>query len=184
MKKTEMEKEEINIPAEISCSVVANNIIMEKSGKRLERKINPKILCVFENGKIILSLKNNTREMKKDFGSAKAHLRNMIKGLTEGFEYKLEVCNVHFPMTVTYDSKNKEFVIKNLLGEKFPRKSPTYGELQVEIKMPFITIKSFDIESAGQTAATLEKISRIKDRDRNKFQDGIFITKKPKKEYI
>jgi ribosomal protein L6P/L9E len=58
------------------------------------------------------------------------------------------------------------------------------GNIEVEIKPPVIKIKSHDIEAAGRAASRLERGSLIKYRDRNKFQDGIFITKKPGKEYV
>ena len=32
----------------------------------------------------------------------------MIKGLTEGFKYKLQIANVHFPMNVSHDKENGE----------------------------------------------------------------------------
>jgi ribosomal protein L6P/L9E len=99
--------------------------------------------------------------------------------LFDGFEYELEICNVHFPMTVSFDKAKSEFMIKNLLGEKAPRVLKTSDKIEVEIKAPHIKISSYDIEIAGQVAADLEKLARVRNRDRNKFQDGIFITKKP-----
>ena len=172
---------EIEIPSEIKAEVNGNSITMKKDGKELKKEINEKIAVKKDGSKIVLQIKNAGRREKREFGTAKSHIKNMIEGLVRGYEYELEICIVHFPMTVTFDKTKKEFVIKNLLGEKCPRVIGVAGNVEVELKAPIIKIKSHDLEVAGQTAANLEKITKIRNRDRNKFQDGIFITKKPGK---
>ena len=101
----------------------------------------------------------------------------MFKGLDEKFVYKLQSCNVHFPMTLKVE-KNK-LIISNFLGEKTPRHAEILSGVDVEIKGQNITISSHDKESAGHTAANFEKATKIKNRDRRIFQDGIFIVEKP-----
>ena len=87
-------------------------------------------------------------------------------------------------MSVTFDKAKKEVIIKNLIGEKHPRLVKVPTEVEVEIKAPHIKIRAHNIEIVGQVAADLEKATKIRYKDRNKFQDGIFITKKPGKTYI
>lgn len=176
--------EEIEIPAEIEAKIEGSIITMKKNNQELSRKISPAISIKKEGNKIILEVKKARKKEKKEFGTAKSHIKNMIEGLMKGYEYELEVCTVHFPMTVTFDKAKKEFVIKNLLGEKVPRIVSAADNVEVEIKMPYIKIKSHDLEAAGQTAANLEKVTRIRYRDRNKFQDGIFIIKKPGRIFV
>lgn len=174
----------IEIPEGIECSVEGNTITMKKDSKELKKILDKDIKISKEGNKIALSMSKSRRAEKRRFGTAKSHLKNMTEGLTKGWEYELEICNIHFPITVTFDKAKSEFIIKNILGEKCPRTIKAAGKVEVEIKAPHIKIKSHDLEAAGQTAANLEKITRIRYRDRNKFQDGIFITKKPGIEYI
>jgi len=72
-----------------------------------------------------------------------------------------------------------EIIIKNFLGEKIPRKAKILPNTSVEIKSNQIIVSSSNIEFAGQTAANIERATKIKKRDRRIFQDGIFIIEKP-----
>ena len=118
-------------------------------------------------------------------GTIWAHLKNMIKGVGEDFVYELEICNVHFPMSVKADIGGSEevaggrIIIKSFLGETTIREARIMDGVKVDIKGSKITISSSDIEAAGQTAGNLEKATRLTGRDRRIFQDGIFITSKP-----
>ena len=87
-------------------------------------------------------------------------------------------------MNVSFDKTKNEIIIKNLIGEKHPRTVSIPQQVEVEIKMPHIKLSGHNIEIVGQIAANLEKATKIRYKDRNKFQDGIFITKKPGKIYI
>jgi large subunit ribosomal protein L6 len=175
---------EIEIPGEIEIVIEKNIVTMKKDNKELKKEIDSNVDVKKEGNKILLSIKEAKRNQKRELGTSVGHIKNMIEGLKKDFEYELEMCNVHFPMTVTFDKSKSEFIIKNLLGEKSPRILKASNKIEAEIKAPHIKIKSYDIEAAGQTAADLEKVTKIKNRDRNKFQDGIFITKKPGKSYL
>src|SRR3989338_8017484 len=73
------------------------------------------------DNKIIIGCKRATKSEKKIINTNLSHIKNIIKGVQEKFEYKLKICYSHFPITVKV-SKG-EAVIKNFLGEKVDRKS-------------------------------------------------------------
>lgn len=176
--------EEIIIPKEVEIAV--NRVLTIKGPKgELQREfVYPNIKIVKEDDKIIIKAEKVTKRERKIIGTIKAHIRNMIKGVQEGFTYKLQICSVHFPMTVTIDKDKKEIVIKNFLGESKSRKSKILQNVDVKIEKEIITIESADKEAAGQTAANIENITRIRKKDRRIFQDGIWIIEKADKKLL
>ena len=152
--------------------------------EEIKRKLNPFVDIKIEGNKIILEIKNTRKIRKKNFGTMKAHVKNMIKGLTEGFIYKLQIAFVHFPMNVNIDKEKNELVIKNFLGEKTERRIKIPEGITVEIKKDIIEVKGADIEKAGQFSANVEKIATPSKKDRRIFQDGIYIIEKPSKSYM
>ncbi len=109
-------------------------------------------------------------------GTIRAHIQNMFKGVTDGFEYRMKIVYSHFPVKAAV--KGKDFVIDNFLGEKFPRKASILGDTKVTVKGDEVSLVGTDKELVGQTAANIEQATHIKDYDPRKFQDGIYIVKK------
>ena len=72
-----------------------------------------------------------------------------------------------------------EVVIENFLGERAPRKVPIRGDTEVQIDGEEITLSGPDKEAVGQTAADIEQLTRVPDKDTRVFQDGVYITQKP-----
>jgi large subunit ribosomal protein L6 len=169
----------IEIPAGFEVSAHNSDVVMKSKGKEVKRQFpeSPKIILVKKDNKIMITAKKGTKRELKLINSIAAHLKNMIAGLNEDYFYKLEICNVHFPVTVKLDGNKLK--IKNFLGEKIDRTCEILPNVKVVIKGNNIEVTSPDIEAAGTTAARIELATNIRNRDRRVFQDGIFIIEKP-----
>jgi large subunit ribosomal protein L6 len=171
--KTKFE-EKLVIPEGVSCTFENNLFKCKKGSLELSKEIHtPLIALTIKGNEIILSCKKANKIQKKIITSYIAHLKNLFLGLDEKFVYKLQAVNVHFPMTLKLE-KNK-LLINNFLGEKNPRVANILSGVDVDIKGQNITISSHDKTSAGQTAANIEKATKIRLRDRRIFQDGIYL---------
>lgn len=167
----------IQVPQGITAKY-ENGILTIKGPKgELKRK--------FLDDKIKISLNNGIIQIhgdlpnRKDYalaGTWEAHINNMIRGVQQEYVYKLKIVYAHFPMKVNI--KNKEIIIENFLGEKTPRRAEIFGNVKVEVKNDIITVTGPNIEEVGQTAANIERATRIKDYDPRVFQDGIYIISK------
>ena len=102
-----------------------------------------------------------------------AHLRNIAGGLTVGVQARLKVVAAHFPMKVSV--KGDELVIENFLGEKYPRSTRLVPGTKAAVEGEFVVLSGHDVEQVGQSAAAIERTTRIRDYDPRVFQDGIYL---------
>jgi large subunit ribosomal protein L6 len=170
--------EQIEIPSGITCEVSNKILKCKKDSIELSKKIDaPCLNTSLKENKIFLECPSGNKKDFKTIKSYIAHIKNMFSGLEKEYVYKLESCNVHFPMTLKVEGPR--VIISNFLGEKTPRFAQISPGVKVDIKAQKITVTSHDKDLAGQTAANLEKATKIKNRDRRIFQDGIYLVERP-----
>jgi len=151
--------------------------ISGKEGAIMERII-PGLFPKIDGKKITIEVKKSTKNEKKLLKSFAAHIKKAIKGVNKKYIYKMQICFVHFPVTVTYDSSKRELTIKNFLGETKPRVARILPNVDLKIEGDKIILESIDKDAVGQSAANIEITTKIRSRDRRIFQDGIWITEK------
>ncbi len=144
--------------------------------------IHHKVVINSENGELSVYCNLPRKKEKAICGTWAAHLRNMVKGVSEGFTYKMKAVYSHFPMTMKVDYANNKFVVNNYFGEKVPREASLpwpESEVKVEVKNKTeVVISGIDKEKVGQTTANIERSCTVKKRDRRVFQDGIYLVEK------
>ena len=107
----------IEMPESVTFEIVDSTIKLKGPKGEVERiLLNPKVKIEKQENKVVISAKNATKRDKTIIGTFKAHIKNMIKGVTEGHIYRLKICSGHFPMNVSMN--NNELAVKNFLGEK------------------------------------------------------------------
>jgi large subunit ribosomal protein L6 len=141
---------------------------------------HPKLSIEVVDGAVTFGATQATLNEKKRLFTFKAHTKNMVKGVTDGFTYKLKICSGHFPMSVAV--KGKEFEVKNFIGEKVPRLLKIKEGADVKVNGQEIEVTGFDKEIVSQVAADIEQLTRRPGFDTRIFQDGIFITEKDGKQ--
>ena len=172
--KQELLQEIVTIPQEITLELDGSLFKIVGPKGIIQRRLDyPFISIQKNNNQVIFSAKNATKKHKKIINTFKSHVKNMIRGVQEGYEYKLKICYTHFPITVTV--KDNEITIKNFVGAKVPIISKILPGVKVVVNGDVITVTGHDKEAVGQTAANLEKATVIRNRDRRKFQDGCYI---------
>ncbi len=179
MKKEISEK--IEIPENTELVIEGNILTIKGANGENKKKFDLKNLHINkEHNSLIVSCKKATKKEKKKINTLRAHLKNMIEGVSKKFEYQLKICFSHFPITV--EVKNDELIIKNFLGERENRRLKIPKGADIDAGKEIITISSVNKEIAGQTAADIERATKVRKKDKRIFQDGIFIINKAGKE--
>ncbi|MBS71682.1 MAG: 50S ribosomal protein L6 [Thermoplasmata archaeon] len=181
MVKLDQIKHEVLLLEGVSASLDGDVLTIDgPNGSTSRAYTHPKVNVNVVDSKIVVQCELPRRKDKAICGTWRAHINNMVTGVTDGFEYKLKAVYSHFPMTLSVSGSS--FEIKNLFGEKVPRVAnlkwtPSEVQVKVENKSDVI-VSGVDREKVGQTAAIIEKACRIRGRDRRIFQDGIYIVSK------
>lgn len=173
-------EERIEIPGGTDVSIEWPSVKVKGPKGTLQREFKGPMLRFFEMEKkgneIVIRSSYNRRKMRAMIGTIRAHIRNMIGGVTEGYVYKMKIHYVHFPITM--EIKGDKIIVKNFLGERTIRKTSIVGKTKVEQKKDDIVITGIDKEDVAQTAANIENSCRLSRKDRRTFLDGIYITEK------
>lgn len=174
-------KQEISQVVEVpeGCQATYENRVLTVKGKfgEVSRKIyHPKITISAKGNEVSLSIPVATQREKRHLHTLESHIKNMMRGASQGHTYKLKVCSGHFPMNVSISGN--ALTVKNFLGEAVPRVCKIKDGVKVQVNGDVIEVSSTNKELAGSQASDLEQLTRITNKDRRIFQDGLFIIEK------
>ena len=170
-------EERVKIPDGVAVTVEDATVRISAGKVALSRRLwHPRVRLAVEGGEVAISCEFPKRKEKAIAGTYAAHIRNMIEGVTKGWRYRMKIVYSHFPMKASV--KGKEFVIENFLGERNPRTAAILGDTKVAVDGDQVVLEGPDLEAVGQTAASIERATKIKGFDPRVFQDGIYIVAK------
>ena len=167
----------IQIPDGVDIRLEGQKVTVRGNKGELTRDFSPVPVNFSLVGKTltITAAKPRKREIAL-MGTIGAHVENMLKGVQNGYTYRLKVVYAHFPITVKVQGKT--VIIQNFTGERHPRTSKIVGDSKVTVKGDEILVEGVNLEEVSQTAANMELATTIRDKDPRVFLDGIYISEK------
>ena len=141
----------VAIPAGVEVSVAEGNVVTVKGPKgTLERTLPSEMTIKLEDGHVVVTRPNDLKKMKALHGLTRTLIHNMVVGVTEGFEKKLEVNGVGYRAA----KSGKKLTLN--LGYSHPVEmiDPEGIEAVVE-GQNVIIVKGIDKEKVGQYAAEI-----------------------------
>jgi large subunit ribosomal protein L6 len=166
---------DIDIPDMVTVRMEGNLIVVGGKLGTLQKDLTKLPISVDIKDKKLVIKPPGTR--KRDLAitnTAKSIILNMIKGVEQGFTYKLKVVYAHFPISVK--TKGKEIHVENYFGERAPRVSRVVGDTtKVNIVGEDVIVQGPSLEDVSQTAANIEFSTKLKGKDQRVFLDGLYI---------
>ncbi|MGC2289620.1 MAG: 50S ribosomal protein L6 [Thermoplasmata archaeon] len=169
----------VDLPAGVHARLDKNTLFVKGPHGEVHRPIPLGALRVSTEGQAVtltLLVPSERKKARSLINTWERHVANMTAGVTHGFEARMKVVAAHFPMKVAV--KDHSVVIENFLGEKFPRTAPLLSGVEAKVDGEFVILSGPDIERVGQSAANIERTTKIRDYDPRVFQDGIYIVDK------
>lgn len=170
--------EEVSIPEDVTAELQDKVITFKGKQGKLTKD--------FSHARAIdIKLLDNTIFLHADFPrqnhiaktkTLKNIMENMIRGVQVGYEYRMKIVYSHFPITVDVPKGNsEEILVKNFIGERAPRVTRKIGDVKIKANKEEVIVSGVSKEDVGQTCANIQKLCKIREKDKRVFQDGVYV---------
>ena len=144
-------KKPIIIPENVEVKIEGQKVMVKGPKGELQREVRPEIGIEVKENRISLTPKIETKQTKALWGLTRTLIVNLIKGVTEGFEKKLEIEGLGFKAQVSGD------ILELFVGFSHPIKIKAPENIKFSVEKNIITVSGPDLEIVSQTAAKIRK---------------------------
>ena len=145
----------IAIPAGVTVDIAENNHVTVKGPKgTLEKSLPVEMTIEMEGEAVLVKRPNDLKKMKSLHGLTRSLLFNMVKGVVDGYEKKLEVNGVGYRVA----KQGKKLVLN--LGFSHPVELEDPEGVESKVEGNVITVSGIDKEKVVQFAALIRDKKR------------------------
>jgi len=179
--------ETLTVPEGVTVGIKARQItVTGPRGKLLKDLKHINISFVKKSPtEIDIVLHHGIRKGVAALRTVKSIIENMITGVTKGYKYKMRYVYAHFPINVNIEEDKetgkKTVEIRNFVGEKIVRRVTLLPGVEVETSANVkdeISLSGNSLENVSQSAADIQQICRVRNKDIRKFLDGLYVSEK------
>ena len=150
-------KNPISIPSGVTVSVDKSLVKVKGPKGELTQKIDPDLEVKVEDGSVTVSRPTEQKRHRAMHGLYRTLINNMVVGVAEGYEKKMQVVGVGYKAT------SKGNMLELSLGFSHPIVWILPEEITVETESkrgepPLITLKGIDKQLLGQVAAKIRAL--------------------------
>lgn len=148
-------KQPVPVLAGVTVKVDAHTVNVEGPKGKLSYEMRPEVDAAVEENKVVVTRKNDDRASRAYHGLTRALINNMIIGVKDGYEKKLELQGVGYVCNVAGKTLNLRVGLANELKKEIP--------VGLEVTCPdntHIDVKGCDKQLVGKFAAEVRALRK------------------------
>lgn len=147
-------KQPITIPSGVEVKVTDGQLTVTGPKGTLTRLLHNDVKVEAKDGAVETAPVKKTKQAQALWGTYASHVRNMINGVTEGFEKSLEIEGVGYRAEVKGASLTLNVGFSHPVELAFPE------GVTAEVEKNVIKVSGIDKETVGQYAANIRKVRK------------------------
>ncbi|KAK0633402.1 60S ribosomal protein L9 [Immersiella caudata] len=180
-------EEILEVPENVKVSIKSRLVTVEGPRGKLVKDLSHLAVnfSVPKKGQIGIEIHHGNRKNVATLRTVRTLINNLIIGVTKGFKYKMRYVYAHFPINVNLNKNGEtglwEVEIRNFIGEKIVRNVVMQPGVDVEIskaQKDELILFGNSLEGVSQSAADIQQICRVRNKDIRKFLDGLYVSEK------
>ena len=145
-------KKPIPIPENVEVKIEDQKVIVKGPKGELQRDVRPEIKVEKKDNQILITPAKETKKTKAFWGLTRTLIFNMVKGVTEGYEKKLEIQGIGYRAGL----EGEDLVLQ--VGYSHPIKIKKQEGISFSVEKNIITVSGNDKGLVGQVAAEIRKV--------------------------
>ncbi|NOY68645.1 MAG: 50S ribosomal protein L6 [Deltaproteobacteria bacterium] len=142
-------KKPVPIPEKVEVKLDGRNITIKGAKGVLCRTFHPDVNIAIDDGQVIVSIAKKDKKTNALWGTTRAHIANMIQGVSAGFERVLEINGIGYKAELKGDSIEFNLGYSHSINFKLPE------GVSAVIEKPGVKLLGIDKEKLGFAASTI-----------------------------
>jgi large subunit ribosomal protein L6 len=143
-------KNPVTIPQGVTVEVAGQTLTCKGKLGTLKLPLSGEVSAAVKDGKVTVTPKDQTKRARMQWGTTRAHINNMVAGVSKGFTKNLEIEGVGYRASV----QGKNLVLQ--LGYSHDVVFPIPAEIKITCEKPTsIAITGPNRQQVGETAAVI-----------------------------
>jgi large subunit ribosomal protein L6 len=142
----------IEIPPSVDVQLERGRVRVKGPKGELEQRVSPDLLLEREDSRLVVKRPTDRKDHRALHGLTRTLINNMVIGVTEGFEKRLEI------QGVGYRAQMRGNGLELALGYSHPVRVDAPAGIEFEVPVPTqVIVRGIDKQAVGETAARIRK---------------------------